>query len=94
MDREADRAARARAEAEWVWPALCVSVLWAVGLLLGFPWLLSSLGPGLAALLILVMLIYGKWRSSLLSAVWAGGALLCAVSAAAWLFLMAFFRIY
>jgi hypothetical protein len=81
------------AEAEWLWPALCIAGLWLFGLFLSFIWLLTGLGAVVAALTVLVMLVLGK-RRSLIADAWAGGAFLAAASALVWLFFLFFFRLY
>jgi hypothetical protein len=92
--REEQRQAKLAAEAEWVWPTLCIGTLWGLGLLLNFVWLRTWLGVGLLGLCAVVMAIVFRVRRSALSAVWAGGAVFFGLGLCWWLLLVAFFRFY
>jgi hypothetical protein len=81
------------AEAEWLWPALCIGGLWLCGLLLGLVWLMTWFGAVVIALTALVMWAVAR-RRSLLSAAWVGGACFTTAWVVVWLSLLFFFRLY
>ena len=92
--REVERQAKLAAQAEWVWPALCLSTLWAVGLLMSLPWLLTWLGASMLGLTALVMMAVYRYRRSAVGAVWAGGAVISGLGVCIWLTVLAVFHSY
>lgn len=88
-----DKSERTAAEAEWVWPAACISILWLSGLLLLWVWLRTWMAVPL--LLVTAVVIVWRWRSKgALVGVWSGGAALAGSSLLVWIFALSFYRIY
>jgi hypothetical protein len=89
--RQAERRQRLAAQAEWVWPALCITMLWGLGLLLNLAWLTTWLGAALLGVSFAVAMIVGRVRRSAVGAAWMGGAALFGLGLCAWILILTYF---
>ena len=92
--RKADRQQFVAAQADWVWPALCIATLWGLGLLLNLAWLITWPGAALFGLSVVAAAVAGRVRRSATSAAWAGGAVFFGLGICAWILIPTFFRYY
>lgn len=81
-------------EADFVWRAASISVVWVLGLILSFVWWSTWLGASLAGVTVAVIFLSRLLRRNWAAALLAGGICLSTISGLIWISLLAFFRIY